>query len=275
MSRSGGGPSKTLAESEARHRAVLDTAVWAIISIDEGGQVLSFNRAAERVFGYTAAEVVGQNVKLLMPSPYHEEHDDYLQRYLRAGERRIIGMGREVTGRRKDGTTFPMDLAVNDTLLEGRHLFTGIIRDLTEEKDAEARERQLIKHALQNERLADIGAVTARIAHDFGNPLAGLQMTTQRLLQLLARDPVPMERVRQGVDIIAATVRRLDALVTGFKEFAREQRLELRDLHLPAFLREVVDAWEQEAMARGIMLEAELAEAVPRPFAPTRTSFVA
>jgi two-component system, LuxR family, sensor kinase FixL len=263
MSRSGGGPSKTLAESEARHRAVLDTAVWAIISIDEGGQVLSFNRAAERVFGYTAAEVVGQNVKLLMPSPYHEEHDDYLQRYLRTGERRIIGMGREVTGRRKDGTTFPMDLAVNDTLLEGRHLFTGIIRDLTEEKDAEARERQLIKHALQNERLADIGAVTARIAHDFGNPLAGLQMTTQRLLQLLARDPVPMERVRQGVDIIAATVRRLDALVTGFKEFAREQRLELRDLHLPAFLREVVDAWEQEAMARGIMLEAELAEAVP------------
>jgi two-component system sensor kinase FixL len=254
---------RALAASEARHRAVLDTAVWAIISIDEGGQVLSFNRAAERMFGYTAAEVVGQNVKLLMPPPYHEEHDGYLQRYLRTGERRIIGIGREVTGRRKDGTTFPMDLAVNDTLLEGRHLFNGVIRDLTHEKEAEERERQLIKHALQNERLADIGAVTARIAHDFGNPLAGLEMTTQRLLQVLARDPLPVERIRHGVDIIAATVHRLDALVTEFKEFAREQRLQLRDIALPAFLREIVAAWEQEASERGIALEVEVGDVLP------------
>jgi two-component system sensor kinase FixL len=252
-----------LAESEARHRAVLDTAVWAIISIDEGGQVLSFNPAAERLFGYTVAEVVGQNVKLLMPPPYHEEHDGYLRRYLHTGERRVIGIGREVTGRRKNGTTFPMDLAVNDTILDGRHLFTGVIRDLTHEKEAENRERQLVKHALQNERLADIGAVTARIAHDFGNPLAGLQMTTQRMLQLLARDPVPVERLQHGADTIAATVRRLDALVQEFKEFAREQRLQLRDLELPAFLQEVVAGWEQEAMGRGIALEVEIGDFLP------------
>jgi two-component system sensor kinase FixL len=252
-----------LADSEARYRAVLDTAVWAIISINERGHVLSFNRAAERMFGYAAAEVVGRNVKLLMPPPYHDEHDDYLQRYLRTGERRIIGIGREVTGRRNDGTTFPMDLAVNDTLLDGRHLFTGIIRDLTHEKETEERERQLVKHALQNERLADIGAVTARIAHDFGNPLAGLGMTTQRLLQLLARDPAPVEQLRRGADIIATTVGRLEALVAEFKEFAREQRLELRDLDLPGFLREIVAAWEQEAKTRGIALEVEVGNVLP------------
>jgi len=168
-----------------------------------------------------------------------------------------------VTGLRKDGTTFPMALAVADTVLHGQHIFTGVIRDLTQEKQTEERERQLIKHALQNERLADIGAVTTRIAHDFGNPLAGLQMTTQRLLQLLARDPVPLDRVRQGIDIMAATVRHLDALVTEFKEFAREHRLHLRNLALPAFLREVVAGWEQEATGRGIILEAEVSDVLP------------
>jgi signal transduction histidine kinase len=106
--------------------------------------------------------------------------------------------------------------------------------------------------------------VTARIAHDFGNPLAGLEMTTQRLLQLLARDPLPVERIRHGVDIIAATVHRLDALVTEFKEFAREQRLQLRDIALPAFLREIVAAWEQEASERGIALEVEVGDVLPR-----------
>jgi two-component system sensor kinase FixL len=254
---------QALAASEARHRTVLETAVWAIISIDEEGQILSFNPAAERLFGYSVAEVIGRNAKFLMPPPYHEEYDGYLRRYLQTGERRIIGIGREVRGRRKDGTVFPMDLAVNDTVLDGRHLFTGVIRDLTHEKEAEERERQLVKHALQNERLADIGAVTARIAHDFGNPLAGLGMTTQRLLQLLARDPVPIEKLKQGADLMAATVQRLEALVGEFKEFARGQRLCLRTLELPAFLHEIVAGWGQEAMERGIALEVDVADLVP------------
>ncbi|HEY2386496.1 MAG TPA: PAS domain S-box protein [Candidatus Binatia bacterium] len=252
-----------LAESEARHRAVLDTAASAIIGIDEGGKVLSFNPAAERLFGYAATEIVGQNVKLLMPVPFRHEHDGYLRHYLQTGERRVIGIGREVTGRRKDGTNFPMDLAVNDTLLDGRHFFTGVIRDLTHEKEAEDRERQLLKQALQNERLADIGAVTARIAHDFGNPLAGLQMTAQRLRQLLARDPVPVERLTQATDMIVQTVQRLDALVEEFKEFAREQRLHLRRLELPAFLQEIVTAWDQEATGRGIALEVDVGTDLP------------
>jgi len=155
-----------LAESEARHRAVLDTALLAIIGIDEEGHVLSLNPAAQRLFGYAAEEVIGQNVTMLMPSPYRDEHAAYLQRYLTTGEARIIGIGREVMGRRSDGTTFPVHLAVNDTILHGRHLFTGVIRDLTQERAAEERERRLLRLASQNERLADIGAVTARIDSD-------------------------------------------------------------------------------------------------------------
>jgi two-component system sensor kinase FixL len=245
-----------LAESEARHRAVLDTALLAIIGIDEEGRVLSVNPAAQRLFGYAAEDVIGRNVTMLMPSPYHEEHAGYLQRYLATGEPRIIGIGREVTGRRSDGTTFPIHLAVNDTTLDGRHLFTGVIRDLTQERAAEERERHLLKLALQNERMADIGAVTARIAHDFGNPLAGLQMTAERILRRIERDPAaPVETVRDAAEMILSTAKRLDVLIADFKEFARDQQLKLADVELPLFLQDVVAAWEAEASARGLAME--------------------
>jgi PAS domain S-box-containing protein len=128
---------QALRERESRIRAILDTTVDAIITIDAQGIIESFNLAAERIFGYAAAEVLGQEVSLLMPSPYHEEHHGYLARYLRTGEKRIIGIGREVVGRRKDGTTFPMDLAVSEVRLGDRCLFTGIVRDITERKRAE------------------------------------------------------------------------------------------------------------------------------------------
>jgi PAS domain S-box-containing protein len=120
-----------LRDSETHSAAILQTAVDGIITIDEGGSIASFNPAAERLFGYTAGEVIGQNVRMLMPLPYREEHDGYLVRYLQTGERRIIGIGREVRARRRDGTTFPIALAVSEMHLDGRRMFTGIIHDLT------------------------------------------------------------------------------------------------------------------------------------------------
>src|SRR6516162_5810535 len=125
-----------LLASEARLRAILDTAVDAFITINEAGIVESFNPAAERLFGFAAAEVVGRNVRLLMPPPFEEEHDAYIHRYLTTGERRIIGMGREVVARRKDGSVFPVDLAVGEAEIDGRRFFTGVVRDVTERKQA-------------------------------------------------------------------------------------------------------------------------------------------
>ena len=126
-------------ESEAKAQAILETTVDGIITIDADGIVESFNAAAEDIFGYDAEEVIGQNVKMLMPSPYHEEHDEYLRSYHETGRKRIIGIGREVRGRRKDGSTFPMDLAVSEVELGDRLLFTGIVRDISERRRLEKR----------------------------------------------------------------------------------------------------------------------------------------
>jgi PAS domain S-box-containing protein len=135
------GDSAALRETEERMRAILETAVEGIITIDHDGLIESMNPAAERIFGYDAAEVRGKNVSSLMPSPDRERHDSYLSNYLRSGHARIIGIGREVTGLRKDGTRFPMDLAVSEVRLANRRLFTGFVRDVTDRKRAELRQR--------------------------------------------------------------------------------------------------------------------------------------
>ncbi|QVL30382.1 PAS domain S-box protein [Telmatocola sphagniphila] len=132
----------SIRESESRVTAILDTAVDAIITINDRGIVESFNRAAERIFGYSASEVIGQNVSLLMPAPDRERHDEYIDRYKRTGEKRIIGIGREVIGRKRDGTLFPIDLAVGESQTPKQRRFVGMIRDISDRKAAEARIRE-------------------------------------------------------------------------------------------------------------------------------------
>jgi PAS domain S-box-containing protein len=154
--------------SEVRLRAVVDHAIDGVITISERGIVESFNPACERIFGYSAKEVIGQNIKMLMPDPYHGEHDSYLSNYKKTAVAKIIGIGREVRGKRKDHTTFPMDLAVSSFELEdGRH-FSGIIRDISERKEAEKAHEQL----RQAQKMDALGQLTGGIAHDFNNLLA-------------------------------------------------------------------------------------------------------
>src|SRR5688572_28128916 len=124
-------------DSESRLRAVVDTAVDGIITIDERAVIDSINPAVERMFGYTSAELIGQNVKILMPDPYRREHDQYMENYHRTGERKIIGVGREVVGRRKDGSTFPLDLAVSEFTVGGKRRYAGIVHDVSERKGQE------------------------------------------------------------------------------------------------------------------------------------------
>jgi len=200
---------EALRASEARMRTILDTAVDAFISINSDGVVESFNPAAERMFGYAACEVLGRNVSLLMPSPYRDEHDRYVRRYLATGERKIIGIGREVVAQRKDGSQFPIDLAVGEALIEGQKIFTGVIRDLTERKRLEA-------NLLRAQRMETVGALAGGIAHDLNNVLAVI-VTAASNLQL----DLPDHERRQVFDELNAAARRGMAVVRQVLSFAR------------------------------------------------------
>jgi PAS domain S-box-containing protein len=172
------GAESALRDAAERLRAILATAVEGIITIDELGIVESFNPAAEKIFGYSAVEVIGKNVNGLMPSPYREEHNSYLANYQRSGQARIIGIGREVVGRRKDGSQFPIDLSVSEVRLADRRIFTGFVRDISERKRLE---KEILEISDREQR---------RIGHDLHDSLcqqlAGIELMSQVLEQKVA-----------------------------------------------------------------------------------------
>jgi two-component system, LuxR family, sensor kinase FixL len=202
-----------LRASEARWRSIIHSAVDGIVVIDANGRVEAFNPAAERLFGYSEAELMGQNVNMLMPSPYHEEHDGYLARYLATGQAKIIGTGREVTGRRRDGTTFPVHLSVGELTVEGKRMFTGILHDLT------ARIR-LEEQLREGAALAKLGEMAAVIAHEVKNPLAGIRGAIQVIggrLSTESRDAAVLSEIVKRIDA-------LDGLIKDLLLFSRPPR---------------------------------------------------
>ena len=253
-----------LDERTLQTRVVRDSIIDAIITIDEDGLIRMANAATERMFGYREDEIIGQNVKMLMPPPYREEHDSYLAAYRETGTRKIIGSGREVSARHKDGTVFPIDLAVSEAHVEHRRLFTGVVRDLTDRKRTEGELRDLQRTVQERTRLADIGAVTAQIVHDLGNPIAGLSMQVQRLTRLLRRGEQPSATLLPLADQILGSMRRLDSLLHELRDFSRQQRLELGPVDLRELLAGVHDLWRPVAAAQEIDMRVDFRGATER-----------
>ena len=251
---------RTLSLTTARWHAILNTAQDAIICIAASGEITLFNSCAERMFGYAAEEVLGQNVRLLMPPPYRDEHDGYIGRYRATGVPQAIGRVRQVQAQRKNGEVFHIELSVSEAVVADETFFNAIIRDVSERDQAEAERARLNTQLHQHERLADIGTMTARIVHDFGNPLAGLSMTAQQMLRRIDRSPTsPLEELRVPLERLIATTGHLDELLRDFKDFAREYRLSLEPVALAPFLEEVVQLWQPEAEGRDVTLTLEAA----------------
>ncbi|MEQ9333810.1 PAS domain S-box protein [Thalassobaculum sp.] len=206
-----------LSSEKLKTTAILDTVVEGIVTIDEAGQIDSLNHAAERIFGWRADEVIGRNIKVLMPSPYQEDHDGYLQAYRSTGEAKIIGIGREVEGLRKDGSVFPMELAIGHTELPDRRMFTGVIRDRTEHHRQAAREAELRDQLQQSAKLSTVGTLAGGIAHDFNNILTPILGYCDLLLGTLPEGSAEAQDVR----VIERSARRARDVVAQLLAFAR------------------------------------------------------
>ena len=209
-------------------RSLLDTVPDAMVVIDTAGRIEHFSRAAERQFGWSEAELLGRNVSLLMPSPYREQHDGYLRRYQETGERRIIGIGRVVVGLRKDGSTFPMELAVGEARVGTRRMFTGFIRDLTEAQQSRARMQELQHRLQQVTRLRAMGQMAAALAHELNQPLtaiAGYLGAANRLLAGPIQDPA---RLAEAVALARAQTQRAGEIIRRLRGFVADGDLEAR-----------------------------------------------
>ena len=205
-----------LHDAAARLRGIVETAVDGIITIDHRGIVETINPAAERIFGYSASEVIGRNVSMLMPEPYRSEHDGYIEHYHKTGERRIIGIGREVRGRRKDGTEFPMDLAVSATDVGQRGIFTGLVRDITERKRLEQEILEISDHEQRR--------IGSDLHDDLCQRLAGVRFSCDALRNSLGKipDAVLAERIEKIGANVSEAIDRTRMLARGLSPVALE-----------------------------------------------------
>lgn len=214
---------------EAHLKSILDSIPEAMIVIDEHGIMQSFSSAAERQFGYGSSDVLGKNVNMLMPSPYRDAHNGYLDRYLRTGERRIIGIGRVVVGKRMDGSTFPMELAVGEMRVRNQRFFTGFIRDLTEPQQTEARLQELQAELVHMSRLTAMGEMASALAHELNQPLSAIanyMKGSRRLLEGNSDERATI--LRDVMDKAAEQAMRAGQIIRGLRDFVARGESERR-----------------------------------------------
>ena len=252
-----------LRDREARLAAVLETAVDGIITIDEHGIIESVNAATERIFGYSESELVGQPIELLMPEPYRSRHAGYMRAYLETGVRRIIGIGREVEALRRDGTTFPADLAISEFESGGNRLFTGILRDLTARKSAEAEAKRRLDELAHASRLSEMGEMTSGIAHEVNQPLAAIVSFAKACLRMMDGDAARPEVMRDALGQIAEQAQRAGKIVHHLRQFARKGEVEHELVDVNETLLGVLALVEHEMRTRRVGVALELSPGLP------------
>lgn len=245
----------SLARREAHLRSILETVPDAMVVIDEAGIIRDFSPAAERMFGTPAVEMLGHNVRILMPEPYRSAHDAYLERYYQTGERRIIGTGRIVVGERRDGSTFPIELAVGEMHADGERFFTGFIRDLTERQQAEKRLQELQNELVHVSRLTSLGEMASALAHEINQPLSAIANYLKGSKILLAREEVPHDRLADAVDRAAAEALRAGNIIRRLRDFVARGETERAVENLPKLVEEASALALVGASEHGVLVQ--------------------
>ncbi|MET0273141.1 MAG: PAS domain S-box protein [Phenylobacterium sp.] len=247
-----------LEEGEAHLRSILDTVPDAMVVIDIDGVIQSFSAAAERLFGWTAAEAVGRNVAELMPEPYRSAHDSYLKRYALTGERRIIGIGRVVVGERRDGSTFPMELSVGEMQGGEHRYFTGFVRDLTERQSTERRLQDLQSELVHVSRLTAMGEMASALAHELNQPLSAIANYMKGSERLLAVDPPDRGKIQGALAAAADQALRAGQIIRRLRDFVSKGEAERRIENLPQLLEEAGALAMIGAKERGVRLRFDI-----------------
>jgi two-component system, LuxR family, sensor kinase FixL len=247
------------AAAEDQLSALLNAAVDAMVLIDDRGIVTRFNRAAERVFGYAAGEVVGRNVSQLMPQPYRREHDGYLERYQHTGEARIIGIGREVVAQRKDGSTFPIDLAVGEFVTAAGRGYVGILRDISERKRQEEQAEDLRARLAHVSRIGTLGEMVSGIAHEVNQPLTAIANYASACRRMMLAGQTNPGEMLSILEKIAVQAERAGQVIRGLRALAKrgDNRRQLLDCN--QLVREVLRIVEFEVRGADVALDVRLA----------------
>lgn len=244
---------------EEHLRSILETVPDAMVVIDEAGIMQYFSRAAERLFGYAGSAAIGQNVKLLMPEPDRSRHDGYLHRYQDTGHRHIIGIGRIVTGKREDGSTFPMHLSVGEMQSGGRRYFTGFVRDLTEYQQTQARLSELQSELVHMSRLSAMGEMASALAHELNQPLAAISNYLKGSRRLLSASNLEgLDRIETALDQAAEQALRAGQIIRRLRSFVTRSETEKRIESIAKLVEEAGALGLVGAREQGIVLRFDL-----------------
>lgn len=264
ISRSKRPTTSTPSRGVSEWKALLNAAVDAIIVIDHQGRIETYNSAAEIIFGFSAEEVLGKNVSLLMPEPYKSEHDGYIGSYLETGNARIIGIGREAQARRKDGSVFPIDLSVGEIPTDDQPKFVGIVRDTTERKQSEEEVHQTRERLAQIGRLSTLGEMAASLAHELNQPLTAIATYTQACQRLIQSGQSNDEEILETLKKCHAQAQRAGDVIRRLRQFVRKRELGREEVSIEDVIHDLAALAEVDARNNGIPLTIDIAKGLPK-----------
>lgn len=251
-------------QAQAELDALLDAAVDAIFVVDAAGTILRSNSAAETMFGYSKEELIGQGLEMLMPEPDRSHHQGYMDRYMTTGKAKIIGIGREITARRRSGETFPADLSVGEVVDAGQRKFVGLLRDVTDRREAEAATLQRREEIIRASRLTVMGEMAAALAHELNQPLSAIANYTSACNRLLQRDrPEDREDVENALAQIQAQSLRAGEVIRRMRGFVRAKEPERATVAIADLIGEILPLAQLDAKANNIELHIAVAEKLP------------